>query len=530
MWSTRSALRRAFLNMFYDERSLRMPLAERLSEFIRACFTGIWIESHEHAEAVVEIARLCRAEQWRMVTWDIDAGLQISGTTEANATAQDPLAAIRALSALGTSDGTAILVLQNFHRFLASAEIIQAVARQVTAGKHQRTFVVILAPVVQLPPELEKLFVVIEHDLPTKEQLADIAQGVATEADELPAGDALQAVLDGAAGLTRHEAENAFSLSLVRHGRLEAPVLWELKSQMLKKSGLLALHRGGETFAGLGGLDNLKAFCLRAMRRSSGTNHAVRPHGIRPHGVRPRGVLLLSPPGCGKSQFAKALGNEVGRPALTLDVGSLLGSLVGQSEQNVRQALKIVDAMAPCVLFCDELEKGLSGVAASGNTDSGVSARLFGSLLTWLNDHESDVFFVGTCNDISKLPPEFARAERFDGVFFVDLPTSEQRQAIWRIYLNQFGLDPRQAKPNDGDWTGAEIRSCCRLAALLDVPLVQAAQNVVPVARTAAESIGRLRSWASGRCLSADRPGIYSGPGTAESNSRRRVQRNPSDN
>jgi SpoVK/Ycf46/Vps4 family AAA+-type ATPase len=176
-------------------------------------------------------------------------------------------------------------------------------------------------------------------------------------------------------------------------------------------------------------------------------------------------VLLLSPPGCGKSQFAKALGNEVGRPTLTLDVGGLLGSLVGQSEQNIRQALRIADAMAPAVLYCDELEKALAGVNGSG--DSGVSARLFGTLLTWLNDHESDVFFVGTCNDISRLPPEFARAERFDGLFMIDLPGAKEKQAIWRMYLEQYGLDAQQAKPVHDLWTGAEIKSCCRLAALL---------------------------------------------------------------
>ena len=125
--------------------------------------------------------------------------------------------------------------------------------------------------------------------------------------------------------------------------------------------------------------------------------------------------------------------------------------------------------MAPCILFCDEIEKALAGSASSGQTDSGVSARLFGALLTWLSDHETDVFFIGTCNDISKLPPEFSRAERFDG-------------------------DTRQKRPPDTDWTGVEIRSCCRLARLLDVPLVEAAKNVVPVAVTAAEAVDRLRT------------------------------------
>jgi SpoVK/Ycf46/Vps4 family AAA+-type ATPase len=194
----------------------------------------------------------------------------------------------------------------------------------------------------------------------------------------------------------------------------------------------------------------------------------------------------------------------------------------------MRQALKIVDAMAPCVLFADELEKGLAG-ASGGNGDSGVSARLFGHLLSWLNDHTSDVFFVGTCNDISRLPPEFARAERFDGVVFIDLPDQKQRETIWQLYLQRFSLDVNQARPADDQWTGAEIRACCRLAALLDVPLLAAAQNIAPVAATAAESVERLRQWASGRCLSADRPGIYGSPSQI-GNSRRRVSRDASKN
>jgi SpoVK/Ycf46/Vps4 family AAA+-type ATPase len=153
-----------------------------------------------------------------------------------------------------------------------------------------------------------------------------------------------------------------------------------------------------------------------------------------------------------------------------------------------------------------------------------VTARLFGSLLTWLNDHTSDVFFIATANDVSKLPPEFARAERFDGVFFLDLPGKQQREAIWDIYLAQYGLDASQPKPDDTNWTGAEIKSCCRLASLLDVPLVQAAQNVVPVAVTAGDKIEALRQWASGRCLSADRAGMYSRTEQAGGRGRRVVR------
>jgi SpoVK/Ycf46/Vps4 family AAA+-type ATPase len=185
--------------------------------------------------------------------------------------------------------------------------------------------------------------------------------------------------------------------------------------------------------------------------------------------------------------------------------------------------------MAPCVCFLDEVEKALSGINGSG--DSGVSARLFGTFLSWLSDHESDVFTIATCNDISKLPPEFSRAERFDGVFFLDLPDRQQKQRIWDIYLKLFALDAGQARPKDDQWTGAEVRSCCRLAALLDLPLTAAAQNVVPVAVTAAESVERLRSWASGRCLSADQPGIYSNGVGLQPKPGRRVRRgDPSNN
>jgi SpoVK/Ycf46/Vps4 family AAA+-type ATPase len=219
----------------------------------------------------------------------------------------------------------------------------------------------------------------------------------------------------------------------------------------------------------------------------------------------------------------------VARPTLTLDMGRLYGSLVGQSEANLRQALAIVDAMQPAILFCDELEKALSGVASSGQTDSGVSARLFGSLLGWLNDRTSDVFFIGTCNNIAGLPPEFARAERFDSVFFIDLPGDKQRKAIWEIYLGQFGLDRKQRKPGDAGWTGAEIRACCRLAALLDVPLVQAAQNIVPISSTSGESVQRLRQWASGRCLSADYAGVYQHQAGGRKG-RRNISRDPSVN
>lgn len=497
-----------------------MSLEQTLDEYIQAAFSGIWIESHEHQDAITTIAELCHRQSWQLATWDVAQGLRCGAAV---AEAPDPLTAVRSLGAMSTENGTTLLVLQNFHRFLGSPEIVQAVIAEVLAGKRQRTFVIVLAPVVQLPVELEKLFVVIEHDRPDRAQLEAIARSIATEPEELPSRQTLEMILDASSGLTRYEAENAYSLSLVRHGRIDPSAVWELKTQTLKKDGLLSLYRGQEDFSSLGGLSALKAFTRRALLQGGRAGRLARP----------RGVMLLSPPGCGKSQFCKSLGKEVGRPVLVLDVGNLMGSLVGQSEQRTRQALATIDAMAPCIAMIDEVEKAFAGVGGGNSGDSGVSSRMFGAFLSWLNDHESDVFVVCTANDVTKLPPEFARAERFDGVFFLDLPEREQKDAIWQLYLEQFQLDPEQRRPDDQQWTGAEIRSCCRLAALLDLPLVQAAQNVVPVAVTSSESVERLRSWASGRCLSADQPGIYhyqSQVDGASAGSRRKLNRSPSVN
>ncbi|EMI44898.1 AAA family ATPase [Rhodopirellula sp. SWK7] len=499
-----------------------MKLSDRLVELVKACFTGLWVESVEHEDAIAEIAEMCRENQWRLASWDIDAGLRILGGESVEVEqGTDPLAAIRATRSFASDDTPSIVVLRNFHRFLGSAEIMQSLARQVADGRNSRTVYLILSPTVQLPIELEKSFVVVEHPMPTRQQLREIAEGVATEDGELPSGDELETVLDAAMGLTRLEAENAFGLSLVRDRAIRPESIWELKASTLKKSGLIQLYKGKEDFSSLGGLENLKAFCKRSLLQPNRDNPLKRP----------RGVLLLGVPGTGKSAFAKALGKETGRPVLVLDIGALMGSLVGQTEQNVRRALQIADASQPCILFADEIEKSLSGATSSGQGDSGVSSRMLGTLLSWMNDHTSNVYLIATCNDVSRMPPELTRAERFDGIVFLDLPGRPQKDQIWEQYIRLFELDGDQSRPEDEKWTGAEIRSCCRLAALLDLPLTQAALNVVPIAVTANESVESLRRWASGRCLNAEAAGLYQSGSNADGSRRRSVTRSkPSNN
>ncbi|HEX3314444.1 MAG TPA: AAA family ATPase, partial [Gemmataceae bacterium] len=416
-----------------------MRLTEQLRDYVNAAFTGLWVQTQEPDEAEREILLLARDRRWRIAVWDVAQGLRVAGSTgsSAESAAGDPIAALRAISALAEPNGTTILLLHNFHRFLTSPELIQTTFGRLVAGKEQRTFLVVLAPTVQIPVELEKLFVVLDHALPDRQQLRAIAEQVNEDPQTQTTAPNWDKVLDAAAGLTRYEAEGAFALSIARHNAIRPETIWELKAQALRKNNLLTLHRGGERFGSLGGLVGMKDFCRRALQ--GGRN------------VRPRGVLLLGVPGSGKSAFAKALGNETGRPTLILDIGALLGSLVGQTEQNIRQALRIADAMAPCILFVDELEKGLAGIGGQG--DSGVSTRLFGTLLTWLAEHDSDVFFIGTANDISKLPPEFTRAERLDAVFFLDLPADTGRKAIWDMYRREFGITANQKEPADDNWT-----------------------------------------------------------------------------
>lgn len=464
-------------------------LHTELRDHISAGFSGLWVHTHEPDQAEREIIAMAHDQEWTVVAWDMADGFHMDGDQGKN----DPLAPLNAAHAWHQKKGdTAITILHNFHKYLTNPTVMQKLFNTVIEGKPRRTFLVVLSCTTMMPPEIEKVFTIIKHELPTHEQLRNIAL-------ELEVPNPPQQAIEAAAGLTRYESEGAFALSLARDGELKANEIWALKESTLKRAGTLTLHRGTTTFKDLGGLYGLKDFCTRALRPRTGAS------------AKPRGILLLGIPGTGKSAFAKSLGNETSRPTLDLDIGSLFGSLVGQTEERVRHALDTADAMAPCILFVDEIEKAFSGVGGSG--DSGVSTRMFGSFLTWMNDHESDVFFIATCNDISKLPPEFSRAERFDAIFFIDTPSEDDRAGIWKLYQKAYGVkDSRDTAFDDSTWTGAEIKACCRLAALLDTNLQEASQKVVPVAATAGDKIQALRQWAANRCVDAATGTVYREP------------------
>ncbi len=425
-----------------DEQVDEIPpptLKERFAELVAAAFPGLLVATHEPEEAVRDLAAVCRERNWTFASWTANGGEEGPA---------DPLAAAKALPQSGDGETPAVLAMVHLHRFFQSAELLAAIRATLAAGKTRRTCLVLIQPTSDLPPELKRDFAALDHPLPSRGELDGVAKGVATETGELP--EEMWSVLDAAAGLTRSEAENAFALSLVRHGKLDPDPLWELKAKQLTGFGPLTLHRNGPGFGSLGGLNALKEFC-----RSALTN--------RHRHAEPKGVLLLGPPGTGKSAFAKALGSEVGRPTLSLDIGGLMGSLVGQSEENTRRALATVEAMSPCVLFIDELEKSLAGTSG-GQQDSGVGTRMLGTLLSWLADRPRGVFAVATSNDASRLPAELTRSGRFDATFFLDLPAAEERSQIWDRYRAEYGIHDGDVAADDEGWTGAEIESCCRLA------------------------------------------------------------------
>ena len=262
-----------------------------LPELVDAGFSGLWIETHESEEALRELWRLAHDREWRMMSWDVGQGLQQQpGQGNGDDSPINPLKALEAAG--GTNKSTAVLVLPNYHRFVGNTMVMQTLANALVAGKQLGTFVVVLAPTAQIPIELEKLFVVVEHELPDAAALMEIASGVGQEG-ELPESPAdWDRLTNASAGLTRSEAEGAYSLSIIRHKRMDAETVWELKTAALQKSGLLTLHRGTEDFSQLCCLDRLKDFTLRSL-----VNH--------PAGVNPRGVLLVSPPGCGKAQLTQ---------------------------------------------------------------------------------------------------------------------------------------------------------------------------------------------------------------------------------
>lgn len=450
-------------------------------DHIKAGFPALWLQTQEPTRAMAEHSQEAKNIGFKCYSWDCQAGIREIGNGFAKEE-QDPIAALRFLK---SQPSKSILFLLNFHRFIKATEIVQEISNLVDQYKASGKALVIISPLSEIPPEVEKLFSLLRFELPDKETLLTVLRYMAESSGKpLPNDAGVERIIDSGKGLTSWEFENALALSIIVKKGFDPTIILEQKKQLVRKNSSLILEDSDETLDNLGGMDTLKEFCLKV---------ASSPLS--------KGVLLLGVPGTGKSHFSKGLGKALGIPTAAMDFGRMFGSLVGESEERIRGALDVVDSFSPCVLRIDEIEKGLSGIQSSGQTDGGTGSRVFGTFLNWLNDHKSRVFVVATCNDIRKMTPEFLRAERWDAIFFVDLPTEKEREIIFNLY--QGGYKVKGTPPDMDGWSGAEIKSLCRIAAMMGTKIEEAKHYIMPLSQSMAEKIEELRDWARTRTIAA---------------------------
>ena len=381
--------------------------------------------------------------------------------------------------------------------------------------------IVLVAPSIPARPELEDIAVRFDFALPGADELRDLLRRVVRQLPrENPSArvrlskEDAEGIVSDLQGLTMFEAERALARAIVEDNALTAedrPLIRELKKGLVEGGGLLEFIPAPEGMEHLGGLANLKKWI------------ATRKVGLFPDAAGrppldpPRGLLLLGVQGCGKSLAAKTIAATWGVPLLALDAGRLLAPFIGESERNLRDALRRVERMAPCVLWIDEIEKAFVSTGSS-ESDGGVSQRLIGTLLTWMQERAARVFLVATANSVRKLPPEIMRKGRVDEVFFIDLPGEETRAEIFRLHLARRGEDPARidlstlAKASEG-FSGAEIEQAVVTALYAaraggfpvdTAALLVAVRSTRPLSVLRGEEIAALRAWAAGRCVSAD--------------------------
>lgn len=408
-----------------------------------------------------------------------------------------------------------IFILNDFHEHIEEENVKYYIRTLSEKARYTNTYIILLSAVYKLPAELEKYVTVVNIPLPDRMDLAKTLTQVEKDSGLSITSSLRNRLIDAALGMTVMEADLAFCLAVVKDHLKESSVetVSAEKEQIIRKSGILDYFPKNESLKDVGGMDNLKDWLLK---RQKAYDKRARDWGLQ----EPKGLLLLGVPGCGKSLTAKSIASCWEMPLLRLDIGKVFQGLVGSSEDNIRKAIATAEAVAPCVLWIDEIEKGLSGVQSSGATDGGVTSRIFSTILTWMQEKTSPVFVVATANNINLLPPELLRKGRFDEIFFVDLPNKEERKNIFTIHLAKrhqktdgFAMEAL-ARESEG-FNGAEIEECVKEAmfdAYVSNPenpqlttkfIIDVIKKTVPLSVTMKEQISSLRQWARTRAKNA---------------------------
>lgn len=495
---------------------------------LRARYPVIYVVSWEEDRVIADLAQIARRRDKKLYLWSVVRGIQqFSNTPEVGKRIDtrtiDPNAA---LDYVLEGVENAVYIFRDLHPFFTDPAVTRRIRELASYLKNSYKTVILISPTLQLPMELRKDVSVIDYNLPTREELGDLLDQTLTEVNESTGRDinltpeARKKILDAAAGLTWGEVENVLARTLVTTGSLgenDLPIILSEKEQAIRKSGLLECYPVENDLDDVGGMEGLKDWILK---RRVAFDDRAREFGL----PAPRGILLIGVQGCGKSLAAKAVAGAWGLPLIRLDIGRLFNSLVGSSEENMRNALSVAESVAPAILWLDEIEKSMSGSQSSGAVDGGTSARVMATFLTWLQEKSAPVFVVATANNIENLPPELLRRGRLDETFFVDLPSAAEREDIFQIHLSRRLRDPREfdlkalAAATEG-FSGAEIEQCV-VSGLFEAYatqtnltthiLVEAINETIPLSQTMRESITGLREWAEGRAREAKKVGTRS--------------------
>jgi len=491
------------------------PFLQELDTLVRARYPLVYLVTSEELRVEALLADLAQRHGKALLGWTATQGYRRLGGARTVPPPEGATQPLEALQAVERLNEPSIVVLKDFHPYLSDPAVVRALRDLAHALKSTYTTVLLLSPSLVIPPELEKEISVLDVPLPTAEELMALLREIATvlrqtsrtpvELTREEAGQLITAAL----GLTLSEAENAFAKAVAHDGKLgkgDIQLVLEEKRQVIRKSGLLEYFAPDAALEAVGGLELLKGWLGR---RGAAFSEKARAFGL----PQPKGLLLLGVQGCGKSLTAKAIAATWRLPLLRLDMGRIFSGLVGSSEENLRKAIRTAESVAPVVLWVDEIEKGLSGLSSSGSSDGGVTARVFGTFLTWLQEKTAPAFVVATANRIDLLPPELLRKGRFDEIFFIDLPAPAEREEILRIHLAARRRDPARfdvaalARAAVG-FSGAELEQAV-VSGLHDAfaeggelaqrHLEKAIAESLPLSVTMREQIATLRAWAATR-------------------------------
>ncbi|AHJ29420.1 AAA family ATPase [Nodularia spumigena CS-584] len=492
-----------------------MNFREEFKLLLRARYPLIYIPTYEEERVETAIREEAANQGNRPVyTWDFVDGYQ-GNPNDAGFGKRNPLQALEFVEKLPAS-APAVLILRDYHRFLEDVAIARKLRNLARLLKSQPKNLVLLSPRIAIPDDLTEVLTVVEFPLPAAPEIkTEVERLLQSTGQNSLSGKILDDLVRSCQGLSMERIRRVLARAIASHGELQpedVDLVLEEKRQTIRQTQILDFYPATQRISDIGGLDNLKDWLLR--RGGSFTDKA-RQYGL-PH---PRGLMLLGIQGTGKSLTAKAIAHHWHLPLLRLDVGRLFGGLVGESESRTRQMIQVAEALAPCVLWIDEIDKGFSGLGAKG--DAGTASRVFGTFITWLAEKTSPVFVVSTANDIQALPPEMLRKGRFDEIFFVGLPTQDERKAIFNVHLSR--LRPHNLKSYDidrlayetPDFSGAEIEQTLIEAMHIGFSqnrdfanddILEAASQIIPLARTAVEQIQQLQEWAaSGRARLASK-------------------------